>query len=79
MWETVSIPTELVWTVLLLIPKGNTDNQGIGLIEVVWKVAEAVIDTRINSVVQFHNVLHGFCAGSRTGTSNTELRLAQEL
>ena len=30
--------------------------------DVVWKVVEAVIDTRTKTVVQFHDVLHGFCA-----------------
>ena len=38
MWDTSYIPTELVWTVLLLIPMVNSDTWGIGLIEVVWKV-----------------------------------------
>ena len=44
----------MCWTVLVLILKANVDNQGIGLIEVVWEVVEAVIDTQIKSVVQLH-------------------------
>ena len=67
MWQTGSIPTELVWTVLVLITKGNRDTWGIGMLKVVWKVVEAVIDTQIRTVVQFHNVLHGFCKGIGTG------------
>ena len=35
MWYTRSILVELVWFVLLLIPKGNSDTHGIGLLEVV--------------------------------------------
>ena len=63
MWDNGSISTELGWKVLVLIPKVNTDNRGIGLAEVVWKVVEAVIDTCIKTVVKFHDVLHGFRAG----------------
>ena len=52
----------MCWTVLVLILKANVDNQGIGLIEVVWEVVEAVIDTQIKSVVQFKYILQGFFA-----------------
>ena len=38
MWETGSIPAELGWTLLVLIPKVNADTEGIELIEVVWKL-----------------------------------------
>ena len=74
MWETGSIPEELVWTVLVLIPKGNAD---IGLIEVVWKVVGTMIDTRIKSVVQLHNVLYGYHTGRGRGTAIMELKLVQ--
>ena len=78
MWDTGSIPTELGWNVLLFIPKGNADTQGIGLLEVVWKVGEAVINTRIKSVVKLHNVLRGVFTGRGTGTTIMELKLFQE-
>ena len=38
-----------------------------------------VIDTHIKTVVQFHNVLHEFCARKGMGTTIMELKLAQEL
>ena len=79
MWETGCILTKLGFSVLVMIPKLNADTQGIRLIEVVWKVAEAVIDTLIKSVVQFHDVLHGFCAERGTRTFIMDLRLVQEL
>ena len=60
MWDTGSIPTELRRTVLVLIPMGNTDNLWMGLLEVVWKVVEAVIYTQTKSVAQSHNVLNVF-------------------
>ena len=79
MWDTGSILTELGWSVLLLIPKGNGDTRGVGLLDVVWKVVEAVIDTHIKTVVKFHGFLHGFCAGIGTGTAIMEIKFAQEL
>ena len=36
---------ELIWNILVLIPKGNEYNQGINMIDVMWKVVEAIIDT----------------------------------
>ena len=64
---------------LVLIPKGKADTLGIRILEVVWKVVEAVIDTHIKSVVQFHNVLHRFHAGRGTGTAIMELKLTQDM
>ena len=71
-----SIPTELGCTVLVLIQKLKTDTWVIGLLEVVWKVVEVVIDTRIKTVVQFHNFLHGFCAGRGAETTIMDLKLS---
>ena len=52
---------------------------GIGMIEVAWKVVEALIDTRIKAVVQFHYVLHKFHARGVKGKAIMDLKLAQEL
>ena len=35
MWNSGEIPTELTWTILVLIPKDNGDKRGIGLLEVI--------------------------------------------
>ena len=45
MWRTGEIPQELGWTVLVLISKGTTYTRDIGLLETLWKVVEALIDT----------------------------------
>ena len=45
--------------------------------DVMWKVVEAVIYIRIKIVVQFHDVLHMFCAGTGTGIAIMEIKLAQ--
>ena len=66
---------ELGWTVLVMTPKDNSGVWGVGLLEVVCKLVEAVIDTRINTVVQFHDVLHRSCAARRERTEIMELKL----
>ena len=47
MLEYRTIPTDLVWTILILFSKGNAYTQEIGLLEILWKLMEAIIDTRI--------------------------------
>ena len=80
MWNTGEIPTELTWTILVLIPKGDgSQTRGIGLNETLWKILEAIIDTRVKSVVVFHDILHGFIQRRGTGTAILEAKLAQEL
>ena len=64
---------------LIVVPKGNVDNQGLGILEVLWKVMEAIIDTRIKTAVTFHDFLQGFCAGRERGAVIMELNIAQEL
>ena len=40
---------ELWWTVLVLIPKGTIDTRGIGLLETLWEVVEALIETSLHA------------------------------
>ena len=79
MWNHGDILRELGWTVLVLIPKGNMDTRGIGLLEPLQKVVEAIIDICLRASVRLHYVLHGLCTGRVTGTVILELKLAQEL
>ena len=67
MWETRSIPTEMGWTIIVLIPKGRADTRGIRFIEVVWKLVEAVTDMTIKAAAKFHDMFHGFLDGNRDG------------
>ena len=69
MWSTMEIQRELGWTILVLIPKGNTDTWRIGILETLWEVVEAIIDTCLRSIIQFHDVLHRFCTGRGTEMS----------
>ena len=56
-----------------------TEYIGWKLLDVLLKVIEAIIDTRINKAGNFHEFLHGFFTGRGTGTDIIELKLIQEL
>ena len=64
---------------MALLPKGNGDYQGIGLLEISWKVIELIINRRITDKVTFHDALHGFRARRGTGTVCIEAKLLQQL
>ena len=64
---------------MVLIPKGNKEYRGIGLVEVMWKVVTAILNEQITASITFHDFLHGFRAGRRTGTTNLEAKLIQQL
>jgi hypothetical protein len=79
-WNTGKLPTELTWTILVLIPKGDgTQTRGIGLTETLWEIVEAIIDTWCKEVIRFHDILHGFIQRRGTGTAILEAKLVQEL
>ena len=52
MWDHRTLPTELSWTILVFIPKINTDTQGVVLLKILWKIVEAVINTWVKMAVQ---------------------------
>ena len=79
MWRTGEIPKDLGWTVLVCIPKEGTDTRSIVLLDTLWKVVEALIDTCIRASLQFHDFLHRLRARRGTGTAKMDLNLAQEL
>ena len=54
------VPTQMLWLTVVLLPKGNGDYRGIGLLEISWKVIESIINRRIADKVNFHDALHGF-------------------
>ena len=73
------VPSQMSWSTVVLLPKGNGDYQGIGLLEMSWKVIESIINWRIASKVIFHDTLHGFWTGRGTGTAWFEAKLLQQL
>jgi len=42
-----------------MIPKPDGGSRGIGLLEVVLKVLECIINSRVSAKVKFHDCLHG--------------------
>ena len=54
-------------------PQGYAYTREIGLVGVLSKVVDTVIDTRINKAVTFHDIIHGFSAGRVKGTAIVEL------
>ena len=73
------VPTQLSWSTVVLLPKGGGDYRGIGLLEIIWKVIESIVNRRIASKVHFHDSLHGFIAERGTVTACIEAKLLQQL
>ena len=65
--------------VLVLIPKGTTNTQDIGMLETLWKLVESLINTHLCASLQIHDVFCGFRDGRGTGTAIMELKLVQDL
>jgi len=74
------IPTTLGDNILVLLPKNDGSNQhrGIGLLEVIWKLAATIINRRLNTSIDFHDDLHGFCPRRGTGTAILETKLMMQ-
>ena len=77
-FEQGRVPRQMLWLIVVLIPKGNGDFRGIGLLEPFWKVLEIVMDIRLQAI-PLHDSLHGFTSGRGTGTATMEVKLAQQL
>jgi hypothetical protein len=75
-WAHGTIPCQLLWIILVLIPKGGGDYRGIGLLEPVWKCIKRVIDHQLEAI-NLHDSLHGCCNNRGTGTAIIEAKLAQ--
>ena len=70
---------EAMWQAVVLITKGKKDYWGIGLVEVMWKVVADILNLRLTAFITFHNFLHCFRAGCRTGTSTLKAKLLHQL
>ena len=78
-WETGSIPEELEWIIIVLIPKDDKGNyRGIGLMEPIWKIMEGIMNRRLQAI-QLHDSLHGSVKRRGTGTATIEAKLVQQL
>ena len=70
---------EAMWQTVVLIPKGEKDYRGIGLVEVMLKVVAAIINRRFTASITYHDFIHGFRAGRGTGTATLEAKILQKL
>ena len=77
-WDTGTVPRQMMWVIVVLLPKGGGDFRGIGLLRPFWKVMEIIMDNRLQ-VVDFHDCLHGFVKGKGCGTVGIEAKLVQQL
>ena len=77
-WRTGEIPRQLCWIIVVLLPKKDGGYRGIGLLEPIWKVIEAIMDRRLN-VIPLHDCLRGYLAKRGTRTAITEAKLFQQL
>ena len=60
---------EATWQAVVLIPKGEKDYWGIGLVELMWKVVAEILNHRFAASITYHDFLYGFRAGRGTGTA----------
>jgi hypothetical protein len=42
-WQNGSVPTQMTWMVIVLLPKGGGNYRGIGLLDPIWKVVKKVM------------------------------------
>ena len=74
-WDTGEIPRQMLLTIVVVIPTCNPgDYRGIGLLKVIWKLIERVLDKRMLKI-EVHDYLHGFRAKRGCGTVTIEVNL----
>ena len=77
-WETGTIPRQMMWAIVILLPRGGGNFRAVGLLKPFWKVLDIIMDNRLH-VVEFHNCLHGSIKGKGCGTAGIEAKLVQQL
>ena len=70
---------DTTWQAVVLIPKGGKDYQGIGLVEVMWKVVAVILNRRFTSSITYHDSLNCIRSVCGTGTATLEANLLQQL
>ena len=64
---------------VVLITKGKKEYRGICLMEVMWKVVAAVLNSHFTASITYHDFLHGFWASRSTGTTTLKAKLLQQI
>ena len=77
-WKSGTVPTQMTWMIIVLLPKRRGDYRNIGLIDPIWKVVEKVMVAQL-SVIKLHDCLHGRPPGRGIGTAIMKVELQQQL
>ncbi len=77
-WESGTVPTQMSWMVIVLLPKGGGDYRGIGLLDPMWKVVEKIMVARM-SCLELQDCLHGGLPRRGTGMAIMGVKLNQQL
>ena len=67
------------WQAVFLIPNGDVEYRGIGLVDVVCKVVKVILNRHFTASISVHDILHGFWLGSGTCTSSLRSKLLKQL
>ena len=79
-FRIVELVVSCAWKTVVMIPKGvGTEFRVISLVDVLWKAISGIINRRISSSIQFHDALHGFCAGRGMDTATLEANILQQI
>ena len=73
------VQEEVKWAIIVFLTKGRGGYQGIGIVDVVWKICATVVNFWIKWSVTIHDRLHGFRAGMGMGPETLEVELEQQL
>ena len=76
MFRDGTVPEEIAWTKMVLIPKGKGGYRGIRIVEVLCKVCSFVVNCWLKKSVVMHDALHGFREGRGTGTVMLKAKLS---
>jgi hypothetical protein len=77
-WESGTVPTQMTWMIIVLLPKRGGNYRGIGLLNPIWKVVEKVMVAQF-FVIKLHDCLHGGLPRRGTWTAIMEVKLQQQL
>ena len=79
MFRDRTMPVEIAWSKMVLVPKGKGDYRGTGLLEVLCKVFAVVVNCQLKRSFVLHDMLHMFRTGRGTRTETLEAKLAHNL
>ena len=77
-WKSATVPTQMSWMVIMLLPKGGGEYCGIGLLDPMWKVVKKIMVDQM-SCLGLHDCLQSGLPYRSKGTTIKEVMLDQQL